>query len=156
MKILQQPVKARKGQVITVHFDQPTKVKLLKHNDFLKYKGGKTHNYRGGHYIDSPAVFPVPADGLWHAVIEKGTYNNPLNVTGSVELGEGDSSIQASAPVHEPEAIAAHDEVAEETTNEEVVAAEETVGENESDGDDDGDNSDEEGENKDEETATEG
>ena len=51
--------------------------------EFKKYKRGKTHKYYGGWQETSPVIFDVPADGLWHAVIEKGTYKQPIEVEGN-------------------------------------------------------------------------
>lgn len=86
MKILQKPLSAKCRQIVKVNFSKPTKVKLLSHENFEKYKKGKTHQYRGGFYEASPVEFEIPYDGVWHAVIEKGSFNNPLEVTGTVDL----------------------------------------------------------------------
>jgi len=69
-----------------VDFDKPTTVLLIHSDQLENYKGGKTYRYRGGPADKSPVEFTVPYDGVWHAVIEKGTYKNPLEVSGKAKL----------------------------------------------------------------------
>jgi hypothetical protein len=128
MKILQQAVKVRKNQIIQVHFDKPVVVKLLSKGMFPKYKNGVRHVCQGGFFEHSPAKFTVPYDGVWHAVIEKGSYFNPLSVKGRVEIlppeikepvyfdnePEEDKQELIAAPIIETEA-----EHADETNEEE-------------------------------------
>ncbi len=106
MRFLHQRLKLKRKQMIKVHFSEPTNVKLLSAPEFKKYKLGKTHTYYGGAHTNSPASFEIPYDGIWHAVIEKGTYNNPIDVTGNVELdGMAKKSKKASKPAEEPAAV---------------------------------------------------
>ncbi len=86
MKFLHKPFKARANDRITVSFSRPTKVILLHASQFKKYKKGQTYQYRGGFEEQSPVEFTVPFDGVWHAVIEKGSYKNPIQVDGNAEL----------------------------------------------------------------------
>ncbi|NEN22498.1 DUF1883 domain-containing protein [Cryomorpha ignava] len=86
MKFLHQPFTAKAKERIVVDFDKPTKVLLIHTSQFAKYKGGRTYQYHGGHAETSPTEFTVPFDGVWHAIIEKGTYHNPLNVSGKAKL----------------------------------------------------------------------
>lgn len=86
MKFLHKPFKAQAGDLIRVEFTKPTRVILLHSRQFDKYKKGRTYQYRGGNAENSPVEFTVPFDGVWHAIIEKGTYRNPLDVTGNAEL----------------------------------------------------------------------
>lgn len=86
MKFLHKPFNAKTGQVIVVTFSKPTKVLLIESTEFEKYKRGKTYRYRGGFSKTSPVEFVVPHTGIWHAIIEKGSYYNPLNVTGNATL----------------------------------------------------------------------
>lgn len=86
MKFLHQPFKARAKDRVIVKFDKPTKVMLIHHNQIDKYKGGRTYQYRGGESKNSPVEFEIPFDGIWHAVVEKGTHSNPLQVTASAKL----------------------------------------------------------------------
>jgi hypothetical protein len=86
MKFLQQPFEAKCRQILKIEFDKPAKVKLIEHSEFEKYKAGKTYNYRGGHFLKSPAEFEIPYDGVWHAIIEKGTHKEPIDVHGKAQL----------------------------------------------------------------------
>lgn len=86
MKILQQAVKAKRNQIIQVHFDRPVVVRLLSRNMFPKYKNGGRYVSQGGHFEESPARFTVPYDGTWHAVIERESHFNPIEVKGRVEV----------------------------------------------------------------------
>lgn len=86
MKFLHKPFQAKAKDRIIVTFSHPTRVLLIHTSFFSKYKKGQTYQYRGGFSEDSPVEFIVPFDGQWHAVIEKGTYKNPLDLTGNAEL----------------------------------------------------------------------
>lgn len=122
MRILQKPLKAKKGDLIEITFSKPTMVKLLSEGDFRKYKRGKTHKYYGGWQEQSPVTFTVPEGGLWHAVIEKGTYYNPIDVEGNAFIVTDQNKINAvkqEAPkaIDEPDEPA--DEMPEEVTEQE-------------------------------------
>lgn len=86
MKFLHKPFLAKKNDKIEVSFDKPTKVLLIEASQFSRYKKGLTYQFRGGESKKSPVTFTAPFDGTWHAIIEKGSYNNPLEVTGNAEL----------------------------------------------------------------------
>jgi hypothetical protein len=86
MKFLHKPFYAKPKDKIEVTFDRPTRVLLIESTQFERYKKGFTHQYRGGHADKSPVVFEVPYPATWHAVIEKGTYKNPIAVTGNATL----------------------------------------------------------------------
>lgn len=86
MKFLHKPIKANPYQSISVEFSRPTKVLLIHSTHFDRYKKGKTYEYRGGYAEKSPVVFDIPFEGIWHAVIEKGTFKNPINVSGNAKL----------------------------------------------------------------------
>ncbi len=86
MKFLHQPFSAKAKDKVIVQFDKPTKVMLIHENQINKYKGGRSFQYRGGKAEKSPMEFEVPFDGVWHAVIEKGTYSRPVQVNGSAKL----------------------------------------------------------------------
>jgi len=86
MKYLHRSLKAKKGTHINVHFSEPTKVLLLGDYNYKKYKDCRTYDYRGGVLESSPHQFVVPNDGLWHVVVEKGSYYNPKNIVASVEV----------------------------------------------------------------------
>jgi hypothetical protein len=99
MRILQKPITAKKGQQIEVTFNRPTNVKLLSASEFRKYKRGKTHKYFGGWQETSPVMFTVPEDGVWHAVIEKGSFQNPIDVSGNANLMNAAPAIKAKPAV---------------------------------------------------------
>jgi hypothetical protein len=86
MRFLQKPFLAKTKDKIEVTFDKPTKVLLLESSQFSRYKKGHTYQYRGGEAEQSPVTFTVPFEATWHAVIEKGSYNHPLDVTGNAKL----------------------------------------------------------------------
>lgn len=86
MKFLHKPFNAKAKDRIVIEFDKPTRVLLIHSRQFEKYKKCRTHTYRGGFSEKSPVEFTIPFDGTWHAVIEKGTYRNPLNVSGNASL----------------------------------------------------------------------
>ncbi len=86
MKFLRQPFTAKAKDRIVVSFDKPTRVLLLNSSELDRYKKGQTYRYRGGLATNSPVEFEVPFDGVWYAIIEKGSFRAPLNVTGSAKL----------------------------------------------------------------------
>jgi hypothetical protein len=86
MRYLHRVFKAKKGNHVIVHFSEPTRVMLLGDYEYKKYKDHRTYNYRGGNLEVSPHDFEIPNDGLWHIVIEKGTYHDPKPITGSVAI----------------------------------------------------------------------
>jgi hypothetical protein len=86
MKYLHKVFKAKKGSHVIVHFSHPTKVMLLGDSGYKQYKEHKTYNYRGGMMEGNQHEFTIPNDGLWHVVVEKGSYYNPMPVTASVEV----------------------------------------------------------------------
>ena len=71
---------------IKVHFSQPAKVLLLGDYHYKNYKEHRTYNYRGGNLEHSPQNFVIPNDGLWHVVVERGSYFNPKNIVAAVEV----------------------------------------------------------------------
>jgi hypothetical protein len=86
MKILQQSVKVKRGSRVLVKFSKPTNIYLMTEVNFKRYKDGASFRRLGGEYKQSPAEFVAPYDGTWHAVIERGSHFNPIDVTGSVEV----------------------------------------------------------------------
>lgn len=106
MKFLRQPFQAKAKDRIIVSFDKPTRVLLLHSTQLNNYKLGKTYQYRGGHETNSPVEFIVPSDGVWYAIIEKGTYKNPINVTGSAKLVK-----PRPATLNGPEQMETHEKV---------------------------------------------
>jgi len=102
MKFLYNSLKGKKKQIVKVNFDTSTKVKLMTAFDLNKYKQGRTHRYRGGLFESGPVFFRLPSDGVWYAVVEKGTYSVPKNVKASVELMGPDKSIKESVAADAP------------------------------------------------------
>ncbi len=86
MKILSRKVTAKKRQLISVHVDRSAIVKFFTPMQFEKYKKGLTHHYWGGFTEEMPAIFEVPQKGSYFAVVELGTYNNPIALTARVEV----------------------------------------------------------------------
>ena len=86
MKILQQPVKVKRGSRVVISFSQPSNIFLMTEVNYKKYKEGGNFSRLGGQYSKSPVEFTAPYDGTWHAVIEKGSHFSPTHVTGSVEV----------------------------------------------------------------------
>jgi len=86
MKYLHRVFKAKKGTHVVVNISQPARVLLLGDYHYRQYKDHKTYSYRGGMIEGSKEEFTVPNDGLWHVVIEKGSYYNPMEITASVDI----------------------------------------------------------------------
>ncbi|MEM9050615.1 MAG: DUF1883 domain-containing protein [Bacteroidota bacterium] len=86
MKFLHKPFLAKAKDKIEVSFTTPTKVLLIESSQFKRYKKGQTYQYRGGFSQNSPVTFDVPFEATWHAIIEKGTFNNPIEVSGDAKL----------------------------------------------------------------------
>jgi hypothetical protein len=86
MKYLHQILKLKKGSLLKVHFNQPTKVIVLDDYNYKKYKTHVTYAYWGGELEKSPYIFEVPSTGLWHVVVERGGYFKPKNIIASVDV----------------------------------------------------------------------
>jgi hypothetical protein len=86
MKYLHRVFKAKKGTRVVVNISQPARVLLLGDYQYKQYKEHKTYTYRGGMIEASKEEFTVPNDGLWHVVIEKGSYYNPMEISASVDI----------------------------------------------------------------------
>lgn len=145
MRLLQKPFKnAKKGQTIEVTFDKPTNVKFMTATNFTKYKKGNTHTYYGGFQEESPVEFVIPKNGTWHAVIEKGTFSKPLEVSGNAILKDAPEGLNSASS---SKAIEASEE--EEESDESVEIKEEAYAEvEEPDDSTDADENDEEDESK--------
>ncbi len=96
MKYLHKQVKAGRNCVVVVNFDQPCKVMLLKDSQYLKYKDGKTYDYRGGFSENSPVKFILPEGATWHVIIERGSYFNPANINSSVNILPAGTEVEAA------------------------------------------------------------
>ena len=128
MKFLHQQLRLDKGQKVKVEFDTPTRILLMDENNFIKYKRGRTYTYFGGSFEDSPVAFEIPFKGVWHPVIEKGTYKNPIEVKGTITILSDMEDVEVVNKNHnykpqETENPAAEEEKIEE--NEEITEQEE-------------------------------
>jgi hypothetical protein len=86
MKFLHKSFRAKAKDKIEIEFDRPTRVLLLESRLFRRYRKGIEVEQIGGYEKNSPVIHEVPYDGIWHAIIEKGSYRNPLNVSGDARL----------------------------------------------------------------------
>ena len=86
MKFLYNRFPAKCDQIVRITFTKPTEVRLIAEDQYDLYKKGFQHEYIGGHYEQSPVEFEIPKDGVWYAIVEKGTYSNPLDIEGKVEV----------------------------------------------------------------------
>lgn len=118
MKFLHKTFELKKREIIEVHIDKPTKVKFLTGRDMKSYKLGKTHNYFGGLFEESPVRFVVPYEAVWNVVVEKGTHREPIELTAQCGIlapnGTVRSSIAVDAPEHVRLAEAAEGDYSEE------------------------------------------
>ena len=114
MKFLHQPFKAKCRNIIRIHFSIPTQVKLIHEDEFLRYKSGKTYQFNGGFFSESPAEFEVPFNGTWHAVVEKGTHFSPLEVEARAEmLSPRLQTLNGNLEMETHEAISLYDDTLE-------------------------------------------
>jgi hypothetical protein len=117
MRFLYNQFQAKKWQIIEVDIDQSTKVKFMTALDFKYYKMGRTHNYYGGLFEAGTLRFVLPFDAVWYAVVEKGTYREPIPVRASCRLVPPDRDARSSVSLDAP-AVAAIE--APRATNEET------------------------------------
>lgn len=89
MRFLHGQIKARKGDIIQVHFSQPTRILIMGKRDYEKYKNNLTFSYVGGQQEDSPYEYTAPKDMVYSVVVEKGSFYDPLDVTASVKVVPG-------------------------------------------------------------------
>ena len=86
MKFLYRKYPAKKKEIIEVRTDQSAQVKFMTAAEFKKYAGGRTHSYFKGQENDEAISFTLPYDGVWHAVVEKGTDPAMADITASSVL----------------------------------------------------------------------
>lgn len=86
MKILSKSLYGKRKQIVLVHVDKPAVVKFFSPEQYKKYKMGRTHRYWGGYSESSPAQFEIPRKGQYFAVVEKGTFSQPVDLTARVEI----------------------------------------------------------------------
>lgn len=102
MKFLFRPFEAKRKEIIEVEIDQPTKVKFMTARDLKAYRMGKTYSYHGGLFEESPVRFVIPFDGVWNAVVEKGTYQQPMEVKANCRRLSPNGLVRSSIAVDAP------------------------------------------------------
>jgi hypothetical protein len=114
MKFLYRTYEAKRKEIIEVEIDQPTRVKFMTARELKAYRKGKTHTFMGGLFEESPVRFVVPFDAQWNAVVEMGSYAQPLELKASCRLmapnGLVRTSIAADAPPSVRRALGQGDE----------------------------------------------
>ena len=86
MKFLYRKYPAKKKEIIEVRTDQAATVKFMTAAEFKKYAGGRTHSYFKGQENEEAISFTLPYDGVWHAVVEKGSHLEKADLTASSML----------------------------------------------------------------------
>jgi hypothetical protein len=102
MKFLFRPFEAKRKEIIEVEIDQPTKVKFMTARDLKAYRMGKTYSYHGGLFEESPVRFVIPFDGVWNAVVEKGSYYQPMEVKANCRRLSPNGLVRSSVAVDAP------------------------------------------------------
>ena len=102
MKFLFRPFEAKRKEIIEVEIDQPTKVKFMTARDLKAYRQGKTYSFHGGLFEESPVRFVIPYDGVWNAVVEKGTYHQPMEVKAHCRRLSPNGLVRSSIAVDAP------------------------------------------------------
>ena len=85
MRYLHGKIKANKGGKITVTISKKTRVLILTEKDFKRYKNNQTYTYFGG-VKEGSYDFTATKSGVWHVVVEKGSYHKPENIKASFSL----------------------------------------------------------------------
>lgn len=68
-------------EIVEVTLDSAANVKLMDSSNFSNYRGGRRHEYFGGHITRTPFRIAVPRSGHWHVAVDLGGY------AGSVRAG---------------------------------------------------------------------
>lgn len=68
-------------EIVEVTLDSAANVKLMDSSNFSSYRGGRRHEYFGGHITRTPFRIAVPRSGHWHVAVDLGGY------AGSVRAG---------------------------------------------------------------------
>ena len=123
MRYLHGKTKVNKGGKIAVTISKPTKVLILSEKDFRRYKNNQTFTYYGGMKEDS-YEFDVPKSGLWHVVIEKGSYHKPEHIKANFNVVKGvvhshSNPKPLAATLAEADEQLDHQDQEEETTDQE-------------------------------------
>jgi hypothetical protein len=68
-------------EIVEVTLDSAANVKLMDSSNFSSYRGGRRHEYYGGHITRTPFRIGIPRAGHWHVAVDLGGY------AGSVRAG---------------------------------------------------------------------
>ena len=105
MRFLFRTFDVKRKEILEVEIDQPTKVKFMTARDMKAYRQGKTYSFHGGTFEESPIRFVVPYDGQWTAVVEKGTFRNPIEVKAQCHVVPPNSLVRSSIAIDAPAEI---------------------------------------------------
>lgn len=105
MRFLFRTFDVKRKEILEVEIDQPTKVKFMTARDLKAYRQGKTYSFHGGTFEESPIRFVVPYDGQWTAVVEKGTFRNPIEVKAQCHVVPPNSLVRSSIAIDAPAEI---------------------------------------------------
>ncbi len=105
MRFLYKKFQAKRKEIVTVEIDATTKVKFLTAHDFKLYQKGKTHRYYGGTFDEGTVKFVLPFDSVWHAVVEQGSYREPLEIQASCKLLPPDRDLLSTIALDAPESV---------------------------------------------------
>lgn len=113
MRYLHGKIKANKGGKITVTISKKTRVLILSERDFKRYKNNQTFTYFGG-VKEGSYDFTATKSGVWHVVVEKGSYHKPENIKASFSLekvaaSEHKSSKKLASTLQEADELVDHD-----------------------------------------------
>jgi hypothetical protein len=113
MRYLHGKIKANKGGKITVTISKKTRVLILTEKDFKRYKNNQTYTYFGG-VKEGSYDFTAIKSGVWHVVVEKGSYHKPENIKASFSLekvagAERKSPKKLASTLQEADELVNHD-----------------------------------------------
>ena len=93
MRYLHGKIKANKGGKITVTISKKTRVLILTEKDFKRYKNNQTYTYFGG-VKEGSYDFTATKSGVWHVVVEKGSYHKPENIKAARAIYHNAKAVQ--------------------------------------------------------------
>ena len=113
MRYLHGKIKANKGGKISVTISKKTRVLILTEKDFKRYKNNQTFTYFGG-VKEGSYDFTATKSGVWHVVVEKGSYHKPENIKAYFSLekvaeAEHKSSKKLASTLQEADELVGHE-----------------------------------------------
>ena len=69
---------------------------------------GKTHRYYGGTFDAGEVKFVCPFDSVWHAVVEQGSYSEPIDISASCSLLPPDRGTLSTIALDAPTSVKKH------------------------------------------------